>query len=353
MQAVGVMLRPRFFLILAFFATLHSPDSLAGGSLLFESSDTLELVLDVPMRTLLRNARKKPVLDGQLRYLDSGGREVTIDLTITTRGKSRLAHCSFPPLSITLDNGQTASTLFAGQRKLKIVTHCRNGLKYKRYFHQEHGIYRAYNLLSDHSFRVRMLAVIFRDNEQKRRDQTVPAFFIESDDEVARRLNMTTIKTDSIRPSQFNVAETNKYEVFQYMIGNTDWAIRKGPGSERCCHNGKVIGPAGAEENWVVLPYDFDQSGIINTEYALPAIGLGIRNVRQRLYRGRCSHNEQLKETFALFNERRSDIAAALTPQALSEKSQKTVLKYLEGFFDNINDPKKLKRKVLDHCRGV
>ncbi len=347
------MLRRFFLLFLAFFATLHTLESLAGGTPLFESNDTLELVLNVPMRTLLRSAGKKPVLDGQLRYLDSNGKNVTIDLTITTRGKARLAHCTFPPLAITLDKEQTASTLFAGQRKLKIVTHCRNGLKYKRYFYQEHGIYRAYNLLSDHSFRVRVLAVTFRDNEQKRRDQIVPAFFIESDDEVARRLNMTTIKTDSIRPSQFNVAETNKYEVFQYMIGNTDWAIRKGPGSERCCHNGKVIGPAGAEENWVVLPYDFDQSGIINTEYALPAIGLGIRSVRQRLYRGRCSHNKQLNETFALFNERRSELAAALTPQALSEKSRKTVLKYLEGFFNNINDPKKLKRQVLDRCRGA
>ncbi len=347
------MLRLRFFLLLAYFAALHTPQSLADGYPLFDSNDTLELVLDVPMRTLLRSASKKPVLDGQLRYLDSDGSDVNIDLTITTRGKSRLAHCSFPPLSITLDQKQTASTLFAGQRKLKIVTHCRNGLKYKRYFYQEHGIYRAYNLLSDHSFRVRMLDVTFHDNEQKRRDQSVPAFFIESDSEVARRLNMTTITTKTIRSSQFNVVETTKYEVFQYMIGNTDWAIRKGPGSENCCHNGKVIGPAGAEENWVVLPYDFDQSGIMNTEYALPAIGLRIRDVRQRLYRGRCSHNEQLTETFALFNEKRSEIAAALTPQALSKNSRKTVLKYLDAFFDTINDSKKLKRQILDSCRGA
>ena len=345
-------MRPCFFLFLAFFATSQSSESLAEGYPLFDSNDTVELVLDVPMKTLLRRAKKKPVLDGQLRYLDSDGGDVTIDLTITTRGKSRLAHCSFPPLSITLDKEQTESTMFAGQRKLKIVTHCRNGLKYKRYFYQEHGIYRAYNLLSDHSFRVRMLDVTFRDNEQKRRDQIMPAFFIESDQEVAERLNMTTIETKTIEPSQLNVAETNKYEVFQYMIGNTDWAIRKGPGSENCCHNGKVIGPAGAEENWVVLPYDFDQSGIINTEYALPATAFRIRTVKQRLYRGRCSHNEQLDETFTLFNERRSEIEAALSPQALSDKSQKTALKYLDAFFDNINDPKKLKTQILDNCRG-
>ena len=347
------MLRPYLFLLLVFFATMQPSESVADGHPLFESNDNLELVLDVPMKTLLRRAKKKPVLDGQLQYLDSDGRAVTIDLTITTRGKSRLALCTFPPLSITLDEEQPTSTLFTGQRKLKIVTPCRNGMKYKRYFYQEYGIYRAYNLLSDHSFRVRTLEITFRDSEQRSRDKIVSAFFIESDREVAERLNMTTIETKTIRPTQFNVAETNKYEVFQYMIGNTDWAILKGPGARDCCHNGKVIGPAGDEGNWVVLPYDFDQSGIINTEYALPATDFGIRNVRQRLYRGRCRHNEQLAETFALFNERRSEIEAALTPPALSERARKGALNYLTSFFDNINDPKKLQKEILDKCRGT
>ncbi len=345
-------MRPCFFLFLAFFAALQSSESLSGGHPLFESNDTLELVLDVPMKTLLRRAKKKPVFDGQLRYFDSDGGDVTIDLTITTRGKSRLAHCSFPPLSIALDKEQTASTLFAGQRKLKIVTHCRKGSKYQRYFYQEYGIYRAYNLLSDHSFRVRMLDVNFRDNEQKRRDQIVSAFFIESDQEVAERLNMTTIKTKTIEPSQFNVAETNKYEVFQYMIANTDWAILKGPGTENCCHNGKVIGNPGADDNWVVLPYDFDQAGIINTDYALPSLSFDIRSVRVRLYRGRCRHNDQLAKTIDLFNERRNELEAAMVPQVMSDRSQRSALRYLGEFFETINDSEKLNKKVIGVCRG-
>jgi hypothetical protein len=334
--------------------SVSTSTSLADDNPLFSADDeTLDVVLDVPMRTLLRSSKKKPVLDGQLSYIDADGNNVTIGLTITTRGKSRLEQCSFPPLSISLNKGQTPSTLFAGQRKLKIVTHCRNGSKYRRYLHQEFGIYKAYNVLSDYSFRARMLNVTYRDSEKKRKDEVVPSFFIESDDEVAERLGMTKVKTQTISPKQFDVAETNKYELFQYMIANTDWAIKKGPGTESCCHNGKVIGRPDAEDNWVVLPYDFDQSGLINTEYALPALGLGIRNVKQRLYRGRCGHNEQLNATIALFNGKRDEIEAALAPPALSEKSRRSALKYLKVFFDTINDPKKLNRQVIDKCRGA
>lgn len=346
------MPRPCVLILLAFFAALNTSESPANGYPLFSSDETLELVLEAPMRALLRTARKNPVLDGRLRYIDSNGRDVTIDLTITTRGHSRLDLCSFPPLSVSLKKKQTPSTLFAGQHKLKIVSHCKAGSNYQRYFHQEYGIYRAYNVLTDHAFRVRMLDITFRDTEKKRRDEIVPAFFIESGREVAERLNLTEIKTQKISPSQFNVEETNKYELFQYMVGNTDWSILKGPSTENCCHNGKVIGQRGSHKDWVVLPYDFDQSGIINTEYSLPSEQFSIRNVRQRLYRGRCSHNEQLDSTIALFNENRSALEAALTPQALTERSQKKALNYLGAFFETINDENKLNKQVIDKCRG-
>lgn len=348
------MPRARVLSILTIIASVSSSTCLADDYPLFNADDEmLDLILDVPMRTLLRSAKKKPVLDGQLSYIDADGNNVTIALTITTRGKSRLEQCSFPPLSITLNKEQTPSTLFAGQRKLKIVTHCRKGGKYRRYLQQEFGIYKAYNLLSDYSFRVRMLNVTYRDSEEKRRDEVVQSFFIESDNEVANRLGMEKIETQRISPKQFDVAETNKYELFQYMIANTDWAIRKGPGTEICCHNGKVIGRPKSEDNWIVLPYDFDQAGLINTEYALPAIALPIRNVRQRLYRGRCGHNEQLDATMALFNDKQNEMEAVLAPPALSEKERKSALKYLKVFFDTINDPKKLNRQVIDKCQGA
>ena len=345
----GIPIALLFACILAGMTTSNRAES----HLLFESAENLDIVIEFPVRTLLKRARKKPVLQGQFRYVDVDGNDVAIDIDITTRGRSRLEHCSFPPLSVFLNPDQVASTLFAGQKKLKIVTHCNNGSTYLRYLHQEFGIYKTYNLVSEYSFRVRRLNVTYRDIEGKRRDDVRLAFFIESDNEVAKGMGMNKIKTKTIASNQFDAAKTNILEQVEHLIAITDWAIKKGPGTENCCHNGKVIAKPDAQDNWVVLPYDFDAAGIIETKYALPSAGLGIRTVRHRLYRGRCRHNDYLDQTIQLFNERRADIEIANTPDALSNNARKSTLKYLDVFYKTINDPAKLKKRIVDVCRGA
>lgn len=88
-----------------------------------------------------------------------------------------------------------------------------------------------------------------------------------------------------------------------------------------------------------MLPNHFDQAGVIDAYYALPADGLGIRDVRRRLYRGRCRHNEQLDDTIAPFNERRAGLQAALVPELLAERHMTAAKRHLDELFVTINDP--------------
>ena len=74
--------------------------------------------------------------------------------------------------------------------------------------------------------------------------------------------------------------------------------------------------------------------------------------IRQRLYRRRCRHNEQLDQTIALFNERRSELEAVLAPEMLTERTRKTALKYLDYFFVTVNNLQKLNKQVIGVCRG-
>jgi len=344
------MLQKSCVLTIAIFAVFISADSSAGYPL-FEDQTKLDVIIEMPIKTILKEAEDRPEVPGVLRYMDAGS-EVVLDITMTTRGHSRLIECKYPPLSLNLKKKQLEGTLFDGQNKLKIVSQCKSGKTYVRYALQEFGIYGGFNVLTDSSIRARMLSVTFRDSEGERKDEVQPAFFLESVGEVAERLSMEQIKQPTIDPAQLESRHANIFSLYQYLIANTDWSMLKGPGDEPCCHNGKVIITPGTTDGWLVLPYDFDQAGLINTNYSMPAEGLGIRSVKQRVFRGRCQNLKHLDESIAKFNDLRPQIVEALNPPELDDRSRKNALKYIEDFYEVINDPKKRKKEIEDDCLG-
>ncbi len=324
----------------------------AQGDPLFATDEPLAITIEMPMDIIIKDADEKPEVNGVLRYENVDGTEVSIELMMTTRGRSRLVYCKFPPLKINLKKKQTEGTLFASQNKLKIVTHCRKGSLHERYLRQEFGIYKAYNELSDFSFRVRWLTVTYTDSAGERDDMVHDAFFIESNSEVGKRHGRERVMDNRIALAALDPVESTRYTLFQYLIANTDWSMLKGPGDEGCCHNGKILREPGSTQGWVVLPYDFDQAGLINTSYSIPAEGLKIRSVRTRLYRGRCLHNGQLADTIAQFNESRPALESHLAPAELSDSKRNYALKYVDKFFETINDPKKKQRELYEACLG-
>ncbi len=319
---------------------------------LFAAADVIDITFEAPMGIIVKDAEKRPEVEGIMRYTEDDGRAVTLNLKMTTRGKSRLKYCRFPPLKINLKKSETKGTLFAGQNKLKVVTRCRAGNAFERYLLQEFSIYGAFSVLTDRSFRVRMLNVTYRDTSGKRKDETHSSYFIETDKEVAARYGMEQRDMEKIQFSKLDPAHASKLSLFQYLIGNTDWSMVSGPPGAGCCHNNKLIVTPGSESGWILLPYDFDQSGLIKTRYSEPSEMLGIRSVRQRVFRGRCSNIGQLADTIAIFNERRAAIEAELLPAALEAKPRKTAAKYIDEFFEIINDPKKLQKRIIDDCVG-
>jgi len=333
-------------------ACLVASQSYAQGDPLFASSEPLTITIEMPMDVVIKDADEKPVVDGVLKYENSEGTEVSIDLTMTTRGRSRLVYCHFPPLKINVKKKQTEGSLFAGQNKLKIVTHCRKGDTHERYLRQEFGIYKAYNELTNFSFRVRWLTVTYKDSAGKRDDMIHDAFFIESNREVGERHGRERVMDHRISPAALDPVESSRYALFQYLIANTDWSMLQGPDDEGCCHNGKILREPGSTQNWVILPYDFDQAGLLNTSYASPAEALRIRSVRTRVYRGRCLHNGQLADTIAQFNASRPALERHLAPAELSDSKRNYALKYINKFFETVNDPKKRQREIYDACLG-
>ena len=58
------------------------------------------------------------------------------------------------------------ASLFAGQKQLKLVTHCKRSRAFQQYVLLEYSAYRMYNLLTPQSFRARLANIDYRRRER-------------------------------------------------------------------------------------------------------------------------------------------------------------------------------------------
>lgn len=318
------------------------------GAPLFATHDPLEATLAVPLRTLVRRMSRRPVVDGTFTYAGDQG-PVVLDVEVTTRGFSRLEICAFPPLRLDFKRGQLPGTVLAGQNRLKLVTLCRDRPDYAQYLELEYVAYRVYNLVTEYGFRARKVALRYVDTE---RGDVVeaPAFFLEDIDGVAERLGTRELEVPAVGVAELEPHRLAELGVFQYLIGNTDWSAIAAADGEDCCHNMGVVAPR-EKTGIVTIPYDFDQTGLVDASYAEPNPALRLRTVRQRLYRGFCIANPHVDAAIQAFNAARADIEALFAAASLDDEHRTEALEYLAEGFAVLNDPALRQREIEAACR--
>jgi len=320
---------------------------------LFSSEDTLNVNITGPWRDIQRDAANQQPYPGKLEYKDAQGNPVSLDITVGRRGITRQRVCEFPPIRLRFDKEEVKGTLFRGQDSLKLVTHCESVKRFEQYFILEMLSYRMYNLITDYSFRVRPLNVTYIDSESGKKTEDRFAFVIEDDSDVAKRHDLKKVTVPKVRLSQLEPRETSKMSLFHYMISNVDWSALSGP-DDSCCHNTKLIGPEPLQKGDKIypIPYDFDSSGLVDAHYAVPAAGLPVKTVTQRLYRGYCVFNNELETTREEFLKQETAIYALVNNEdRLFTNTKNKSIKYLGKFFDIIKDPKDFDRLIIRKCR--
>ncbi len=320
---------------------------------LFSDNSEWKVTLAGPWRKIQSRASKDARYPAQLTYPGADGAVITVDIEVAPRALTRRRICDFPPLKIYFDKKAMKGTALRGNKSLKLVTYCGINKKFEQYYIKEFLVYRIYNLITDYSYRVKPLMVDYRDSERKMKPVTRFSFLIEDTGALASRNKLEELTIARVSPADLDVVETSNYALFQYMVGNLDWAATGGPGKDKCCHNSRIIGPGADEIPKYVIPYDFDSSGLVNAHYAAPPDKLRIRNIRQRLYRGFCAHNDSLPQAVAVFKGKKPQIMALFEKNShLTDASRKRAIAYLEAFYRVIGDPKQFKREITDKCRA-
>lgn len=290
-----------------------------------------------------------------LRWRTDAGTSDSLEIQVQTRGNFRLQrrNCNFPPLRLNLKKKATEGTVFEGQDKLKLVVTCRTGGEaWEQYVVLEYLIYRTLNILTDRSFRARLVQVTYVDSDGDDDPFTRYAILLEDDDAMALRQGGRKVDWTSgqLHPRHLEPFNAVLVEVFQFMIGNTDWS-----GVEM--HNMELV--RDSLDRYSTVPFDFDFSGMVDARYAAPDPSLRIRRVRQRLFRGFCPEGlprpESLYDSvYAHYLEKKEEIYRLWTSQEeLIPDRREDSLEYLDEFFRMLSDPDRIRSMMMRDCRRI
>lgn len=312
---------------------------------IFASDSPLTMTIRTDVRALLRDrGEDRTDHDGIARAQRADGAMDSVAIELRTRGvfRRRPAVCGFPPLRLSIGRRARQDTPFEGERRIKLVTHCRNTDQYEQYVLQEYLIYRAYTLLTDLSLRARLARITYEDAAGREKPVTRYGVLLEHEDRLAARHGMRVLEDTGTHIARLDPGQTVFMAVFQYFIGNTDWSIR-------ALHN--IVLLTDSASRVFPVPYDFDWSGVIATRYALPDTSLPIRSVKERLYSGYCGSIEDFEPVFARFRQHRAAIEALYDLEPLERDERDRARRYYGEFYRLIDDPARVRREMLKLCQ--
>jgi hypothetical protein len=310
----------------------------------FAADAPLNLTIRTDLRALLSDrGENRRDHDGIARFARPDGSLDSIAVALRTRGifRRRPSVCNFPPLRLTIRPRVARGTPFEGERRIKLVTHCRPSDEYEQYVLQEYLIYRVYALLTDLSLRTRLARITYEDATGKDKPITRYAILLEDERPLAERHRMRLASDTGTAIARLQPDHAVFVAVFQYFIGNTDFSVRG-------LHN--VVLLEDSLDRIRMVPYDFDWAGVIGTRYAHPHPSLPIQTVQQRFYMGYCGLPDDFDQAFARFRQHRAAIEELYSLEPLERGHRERARRYYDDFFRLIDDPRRIRKEMLSRC---
>ena len=314
----------------------------------FDHTTPLELTLEFDIKTYMNEKSIKEYLPARLTCFISDSLEIEKRVRIKARGMSRQRHCHFPSFWLNIKKSDINKDCIAESKKIKVVTLCRNNSDYKKYLLKEYLIYRLYNIITDNSFKVRLLKINYIDTGRRNKVTTNWAFMIEPEDLLAERLEAYPLKMNNIRYNQTDSILSATMSLFQYMIGNTDFSVAGR-------HNVKLLTlKEYLKPDILTIPYDFDYSGMVDAYYAVAADKFNIEDVTERYYYGMCRSDQLYNLVIDIYIEKKDEIFTLVQSfEHFDKRTRMYVLNYLEGFYEEIEDPKFIKNHIRPNCYNI
>lgn len=148
-------------------------------------------VLDISLRFDITEYRNKKPKDEYLKaiftYHFNDKDSINKEIRLKSRGEFRNEYCDFPPIRLNLKKTDVVKEELKDVEKMKLVTHCMSGNE--EYILKEYLIYKLYNILTDTSFRVRLLRIKYINTHKKSKPIIAYGFLIEPLNLLGDRIN--------------------------------------------------------------------------------------------------------------------------------------------------------------------
>lgn len=305
----------------------------------FDDMD-LTIILDTDLSKLfVKNNSKEIYQQATLVAIHNQEFNRKWNVRLRTRGNMRKQVSKFPPLKIDFSKTTLDYLGFTKNDKLKLVLPCKTGKKYQQKLYREHVIFDLYQQVDSLGYRTHLVNVIFEDNGKKKYDLT--GFFIEDEEDFALRTKTKVINTGVIRMESLEREHYVKMAFFQYMILNTDFSV----GNK---HNLEIISVPGLLRP-LAIPYDFDYSGMVDHDYAVPFDRLPIFSVRDYYFKGQNVTLEEVKMAVEFYKPLEEVFKKIIDDAKYLDKgSKKSMKKDIEEFYKHLNEEDKWEKRFIN-----
>ena len=315
---------------------------------LFGPQEPLSLALRASIKSLKGDTNDSTYLNSMLYFNPHEGVSDSLGIQVRARGNARREVCFYPPIALRFSDSNTRGTPFEGQKEVKLVLPCQIGGDYEDYVLKELLAYKLFEQVSPYFYATRLVQLDFlevRGNRERRHE--LWAFLLEDHSAVARRLNGKRVRRN-VPPEMQDALAGVRDNLFQFMIGNTDYSMRMQ-------HNQRLYYLDGT---YVTLPYDFDMSGLVNAPYAtvnnIQNLDSNIEQVTERLYKGYARDTTLMQQVRGEFLAARPAMEKCLNdlePYFKDRRQMAEAREYLDSFFHILENDRLFERRIIEHMR--
>lgn len=309
-------------------------------STLFEQlpeNEIYKVQIEADLKKLIKEKMDPIYQEGKFTFLSGPLNGQSFEVEIRARGNIRKEICYYPPVKLKFKKSEFK------HHKIKWVNICRETEPMREVLLKEYLTYQLYQKLTDQSLGVRLFEVEYLDKDGDKSMLSSYGFMIEPIKELAERTGAKEYEPRIMRPRILDRHYYPLVSMFQYLVGNTDWAIDN-------LHNLKFL----RNSNYtgiIPVPYDFDYSGFVNAYYAVPHESLPIKHVRDRYNKGHCLSTDELQEVRELVLSKKEEMLNLIASfDHLPERSKNKLVSFMEQGFDDLENDKACKRIFLKNC---